>query len=112
MLVLLAVLVFLYHLGLGFYYARGVELPPAFEFLYTGGLLCSIIWWLKDDSRKHRVTPVYCLGFLVSIGWMIVIPYHLFKTRGMRGLIPIFGLIGVFLVAKLMAAFTYMLFSA
>jgi len=112
MLVFLTILVMLYHFGLGFYYARGIEPSPAFEFLYTAGLLCSIIWWLKDDSRKYRVTPVYCLGFLILIAWMIVIPYHFFKTRGVRGLITIFALIGIFLVAQFIAAFTYMLFSA
>jgi hypothetical protein len=112
MLVFLTILVLIYHFGVGFYNARGIEPSPAFELLYTTGFLCSIIWWLEDDARKYHVTPVYCLGFLVSIAWMIVIPYHLFKTRGVKGLITIFTLAGIFLVAQFIAAFTYMLFTA
>jgi hypothetical protein len=111
MLVLLAVLVFLYHVGIGIYHALGLESLPAFEFLYTGTFLCGVVWWLKDEVRKYQITPVYCLGLLVSVGWIFLIPYWLFKTRGGRGVIPLFALIGVFLAAQLVAVFLYMFFS-
>jgi hypothetical protein len=58
------------------------------------------------------MTPVYCLGLLVSVAGMIVIPYHLFKTRGVRGLIPILGLIGVLIAALFVEVLVYTLFSA
>ena len=110
MLVLLGVLVFVYHFGVGIYYARGLEPLPAFEFLYTAGFLCGVVWWLKAEARGSAVNPVYCSGLLVGIGWLIIIPYHLLKTRGVKGLIPLLALMGSFLVAQLLAAVVYITF--
>jgi hypothetical protein len=110
MLVLLGVLVFVYHLGVGIYYARGLEPLPAFEFLYTAGFLCGVVWWLQAEARRSAVKPVYCPGLLVGVGWLIIIPYHLLKTRGVRGFIPLLALIASFLFAHILAAVVYMTF--
>ena len=111
MLALLGILVFVYHFGIGIYYALGLEPLAAFEFLYTAAFLCGVVWWLKAEARGYGVKPVYCLGLLVGVGWIIIIPYHLIKTRGVRGLIPLLALIGSFLAAHLLAVFVYTLFS-
>jgi Na+/H+-dicarboxylate symporter len=111
MLVLLGILVFVYHFGIGIYYARGLEPSPTFEFLYAVAFLCCVVWWLRAEARRYVVKPVYCLGLLVGVGWIIIIPYHLFKTRGVRGLIPLGALIGSFLAAHILAVFVYMIVS-
>jgi polyferredoxin len=111
MLVLLGILVFVYHFGMGIYSAGGLEPSPAFEFLYRAAFLCCVVWWLRADAPRYAVKLVYCLGLLVGVGWMIIIPYHLFKTRGVRGLIPLSALIGSFLAAHLLAVLVYMIFS-
>ncbi|MDQ3650284.1 MAG: hypothetical protein M3458_08450 [Acidobacteriota bacterium] len=111
LLLLLAILVSFYHTGIGLYYALGLEPSPLFSFLYRAGLLCSVVWWLQGDSRKYKAPPVYCLGMLVSVAWMVVIPYHLFKTRGRKGLIVIVGLVIVFIFSQFLAVMTYMLLS-
>lgn len=111
MLVLLAILVFVYHFGIGIYSALGVEPLPTFEFLYTAAFLCGVVWWLKAEARRYSHKPVYCPGLLVGMGWVIIIPYLLFKTRGARGLIPILALMGSFLAAHLLSAFVYMTLS-
>src|SRR5688572_16633793 len=96
MLVLLAILVFVYHFGVGIYYAHGLEPLPTFEFLYTAAFLCGVVWWLQADARRYKVEQVYCPGLLVGVGWIVMIPYHLFKTRGIRGFIPLLALVGSF----------------
>lgn len=111
MLVLFAVIIILYSIGGGLYAAHGLEPSAAFDSLYRIGFLCSLIWWLKDDARRHKVKLVYCTGLLVSIAWVILIPYHLFKTRGMKGFVVILVLIGVLIAARVAAVVTYMLFS-
>ena len=111
MLVLLGILIFLYHLGIGIYYAEGLEPSPAFEFLYSVAFLCCVVWWLRAEAGRYLVKPVYCLGLLVGVGWIIIIPYHLFKTRGWKGLIPLSALIGSFLAAHLSAVLLYMIVS-
>jgi hypothetical protein len=49
---------------------------------------------------------------LVSIGWPVIIPYHLLKTRGLKGLIPLAALIGSYLLALILSAILYLIFSA
>ena len=111
MLVLLGVLVFVYHVGVGIYYARGVEPLPALEFLYSAGFLCGVVWWLQAEVRRSAVKQVYCPGLLVGIGWFVIIPYHLLKTRGVRGFIPLLALLGSFVFAYILAAVVYAMFS-
>ena len=109
MLVLLGVLVFVNHFGVGIYYARGVEPPPAFGFLYTAGFLCGVVWWLQAEALRSEVKSVYCPGLLVGVGWVIIIPYHLLKTRGVRGLLPLLALIGSVVFAHAWAAVIYVM---
>ena len=111
MLVLLGVLVFVFHLGVGIYYIRGVEPLPAFEFLYTAGFLSGVVWWLQAEPRSSAVKRVYCPGLMVGIGWLIIIPYHLLKTRGIRGFIPLLALLGSFLFAYILTVVIYAILS-
>lgn len=110
MLVLLMVLVFVYNFAAGLYLAWGVEPLPTVEFLYTSAFLCGVIWWLNAETRMSAVKPVYCRGLLVALGWLIIIPYHLFKTRGTKGLIPLVALAGSFVVAHISALVVYLIF--
>ena len=109
-LVLLAVVVFIYNFGAGLYAAHGLEPLPAFEFIYTAAFLCGVVWWLKAETRMSAAKPVYCPGLIVGVGWLIIIPYHLLKTRGLRGLVPLLGLIASFLAAHILAVVVYMAF--
>ena len=104
MLVLLIILIFIYHVGAAIYQAYGVEPLPTFEFLYDAAFLSGVVWWLRGEAKRSAVTPVYCQGMLVGIGWLIIIPYHLLKTRGARGLLPLFALVGSFVLARVLVA--------
>jgi len=112
MLVLLVVLVFVYRFGIITYQAWDLEPSPTFEFLYTAAFLCGFVWWLKAEARTSAAKDVYCLGLLVGTGWIIMIPYHLFKTRGLRGFIPLLALLLSFITAYLLAVFVYMALSS
>ena len=104
MLVLFGVLVFVYHLGIGIYDALGLEPLPTFEFLYNAAFLCGVVWWLRAEARCSPVARTYCEGLLVALGWIFIIPYHLLKTRGVKGLIPLFALIFTFVAARVLVA--------
>lgn len=110
MLVLLMILVFIYNLGAGIYHAQGVDPSPTAEFLYSAAFLCGVVWWLNAEAGRSAVKPVYCQGLLVAIGWLVIIPYHLLKTRGARGLIPLVALTGSFVIAHITALVVYMIF--
>ncbi len=111
MFVLLVILVFVYNFSTGIYRAAGLDPLPEFEFLYTAAFLCGVIWWLRAEARRHPVWPIYCPGVLVGMGWIVIIPYHLIKTRGMRALIPLLALIGSFLTAHILAVIIYVILS-
>jgi hypothetical protein len=112
MLLLLSLLVFIYHFSLGIYYVFSLEPSPTLEFLYTGAFLCGVVWWLQADTQRSSLKHVYCLGLIVGYGWIVIIPYHLLKTRGLKGLIPLLALIGSLLAAYLCAVIVYMIFAA
>ena len=103
MLVLLGILVFIYHFEAGIYLALGEEPLPSFEFLYHYSFLCGVVWWLQGDGRRSGIIGVYCLGLIVGIGWIVIIPYHLLKTRGAKGLIPLAALVGAIVAAHVFA---------
>jgi hypothetical protein len=107
MLVLLAVLIFVYHFAAAIYNLSGIEPSPVLEFLYIGGFLCAAIWWLRSETRRSAVTPVYCHGMLMNVGWFFILPYHLLKTRGARGLLPLLLLVGSYVASQLAAGVVY-----
>jgi hypothetical protein len=111
MLVLLIILIFIYHIGAAIYYAQGVEPLPTFEFLYHAAFLCGVVWMLRAETKRSAVTSIYCQGMLVGIGWLIIIPYHLLTTRGVKGLIPVFALLGSFLIARIFIGVFYLVAS-
>ena len=107
MLVLLVVLTFVYHTGQTIYEFLGLEPLPTFEFLHTAALLCGVVWWLKAEAKRSAVKPIYCQGLLVGLGWLIIIPYHLLKTRGIKGMIPLLALFGSLVVSYVFAVLIY-----
>ena len=112
MLVLLIALTFVYHTGQGIYQLLQVDAAPSFEFLYLVALSCGVVWWLRADAKSSGVKALYCEGVLVTVAWIIILPYHLLKTRGVKGLIPLGALIGSLIVSQVVAAVVYVIFFA
>jgi hypothetical protein len=108
MLVLLGTLIFIYHLGLGILNDRGLEPLPSVEFLYIAMFYCGVVWWLRAEAKRSLVTQIYCPGLMAITAWPIIIPYHLLKTRGVRGLLPLLALIGTFILARILATVIYL----
>ena len=111
MLVLLSILIFVHTFGRAIYLVGGLEPSPDLEFIYNAAFVCGVVWWLKGDARNSAVKHIYCLGVLVGAGWPVIIPYHLIKTRGVRGLIPLAMLMGSFLFAYFAAIIVYVILS-
>jgi len=109
MLVLLIALIVIYHVGIIIYFAVGLEPLPAFEFLYSFGFLCGVVWFLKAESDRSVASRAYCPGVTVGMGWLFLLPYHLLKSRGVRGLIPLFLLLGTYLLLQIIAAIVYVI---
>lgn len=112
MLVLLAILIFIYHFAAMFYSLSGIEPLVTVEFLYIAAFPCVIVWWLRSEKRKSAVTSLYCEGMMATWGAVFIVPYHLLKTRGVKGLLPLFALIATYLGAQVLAYVFYFVFVA
>lgn len=86
------------------YSAREIALPLFFDFLYPFASLWLICWWLREDSRRTGVTWPIDLGMFLYIAWIFILPYHLFRTRGLKGFLGIFSFIGILIAAWVAAA--------
>jgi hypothetical protein len=102
MLVLLGLLVFVHTLASGIYIYNNLQPLPTWDFLYEGAFRTGVVWALKADTRKSAAQSVYCSGLIFS-GWLFAAPYHLLKTRGAVGLIPILALMGCLVAAQILA---------
>lgn len=85
------------------YEAWQLETPIAYAYLFHLGYASILLWWLKEDMRHERGTLPLDYGFFLYLAWFILIPYHLFATRGLRGFIGIFGYIAALLTGWLAA---------
>jgi len=111
-LVLLIVLTFVYHTGQTLYVLLRVEPLPTFEFLHIAALACGVVWWLRADVKSSGVKELYCDGLLVTAGWVIILPYHLLKTRGLKGFIPLLALLAALIASQVVATVVYAVFFA
>jgi hypothetical protein len=111
MLILLAILIFIYNFTATFYLLSGIDRLPTVDFLHLAAFPCGVVWWLRSEKRKSAVTRLYCEGLMASYGWAIMIPYHLLKTRGVKGLLPVFVLVASYFGAPMLAAIIYFAFA-
>jgi hypothetical protein len=111
MLVLLTVMMVIYHVGYIIYLVLGEEPLPTFEFLYKYGFLCGVIWFIKGDAKGSEVAQAYCPGVTIGSVWVFLLPYHLIKSRGTRGLIPLFAFIGLWLAFQVLTQIVNMMYT-
>lgn len=107
MLILFAILIFVYNFGEAFLSLSGSEVSFAGQSLYAAAFVCGAVWWLGSDRRRSVVNQLYCQGMLMRGGWPVIIPYHLLKTRGAKGFLPLLLLVGSFVLGRLAAGIAH-----
>ena len=65
-------------------------------------------WWVEADSRQTRYWPCYDFGTFVFFGWPVVLPYYLFRTRGLRGFYLTMAFFGLWCAPALAALLVYL----
>jgi len=64
-------------------------------------------WWFINDARKEGIKwldEYLDLGLFLYIGWIFLVPYHLFKTRGWKAPYTVGFFLGTSLIAFVMGA--------
>ncbi len=46
--------------------------------------LISVIFWVQNDARFHRLAAIQDLGLFVYLLWPVLVPWYVIKTRGAR----------------------------
>lgn len=91
------------------YFAYELELPSTFDVWHALGFWGILCWWLREDSKKYGVGWVLDMGFFLYVAWIFILPYHLFKTRGVRAFTTILLFIAIFVAANLLSLIVYWL---
>jgi hypothetical protein len=91
------------NVGNALYAAHGLPPSGGFVFVYYVGFGLALAFWMHADSRRLAVREVLDQGWFVYIAWPVILPYHLFKTRGGRGALTLLGLIGLFVATYLLS---------
>jgi hypothetical protein len=90
------------------YAASEVAPPAAFDLLNPISFLGLLCWWLQKDSVRTGVSWPLDLGMFLYVGWILVLPYHLVKTRGVRGLVGICIFVGVIAAIWVLAILAFL----
>jgi hypothetical protein len=111
-LILLCIFLLIVQIANGLYFARRIEPSPAFDLMYALGFLWLVGWWLKEDSKRYAVQWVYDMGFFLYLAWPFIIPYYLFRTRGIKAFITMLFVVGIFLGTYLVGVIVALLFAS
>jgi hypothetical protein len=84
------------NLGNAFYAAGGREPSGGFVLLYYLGFGYAIAYWIHADNHRLGRRDSLDQGWLIFAIWPLALPYHLFKTRRLRGAVTLVGLIALF----------------
>ena len=83
----------------GFIAAASQETSAAFNLLvmFAPGLF--FYWWLQRDNQMTELRGVVDIGYAVLLVWVLLMPYYLLKTRGIKALLFIGGFITAYFLA-------------
>jgi len=93
-------------LAAALYTAVDAEPSPIALLFFSTAPLISVILWLERDAHRTGVGAVHDLGLLLWFGWLVVIPWYSWKTRGLAGwrlCVGLFALIGSAYVGSYLA---------
>ncbi|HEX8128288.1 MAG TPA: hypothetical protein VF527_04240 [Pyrinomonadaceae bacterium] len=85
----------------GIFITTPAEPPAGFDELRSFGYLYIVGYWLQVDNRRHAFKWPYCRGIFLYLAGLILVPYYLFKTRGMRAFLTLVIFAGMYAVSTL-----------
>ena len=108
-LIFLLALTAIYTIGLSILAVRLVLIPPPEQSRVLWTIIFGLIltWWVYFDSGRRNFKLPFEFEYFVLFEWPIVIPYYLYRRLGMRGLLLVLGIWGLYFVPFVVAAFVF-----
>jgi hypothetical protein len=91
------------------FFANGIEPSIRFQTIYNIGFYLIIASWYKNDCQNYQEPWLIDSGLFVYLFWFLILPFHLFKTRGIKAILTILIFIGIYLSTYLISLIVYQL---
>jgi len=85
----------------GVYVGLGREMSDGLHALSVLWLLISVGAWFWIYCREHPLPRVMDMGYFVILLWMLIVPYHVIRSEGLRGVLRIALFLFTYLAAWL-----------
>jgi hypothetical protein len=102
---LLIILIVLYSVDLSVLALRGTADAYPGEILWRLSLSLLMVYWVAVDRNARNLRMPYEFDAFVFFGWILVVPYYLIKTRGLRGSLNAIGLLALIVFPNLISGF-------
>jgi hypothetical protein len=99
----LVVLTIMFSVGSWFIAAHSLGTPGSAELLWTFEFRLVLAWWVRIDRRIRGFSVPFEFDAFVFFVWPLIVPYYLYRTRGMRGLFLVACIYGLYLTPSLTA---------
>jgi len=76
---------------------------------YLGQL--AVVLWIVEDAHERRRTPCFDFGYFLLVTYPFSLVWYCVSTRGWRGWLLVFTVLGIVYVPTFMATFAWAVFS-
>lgn len=104
-LIFIIAVLWLSECGNSMYARQNLDPNPGYMLLVRIGLLWALGYWVIDDNRKHGLKLPYDFGMFLAAIWMVLLPYYLFKTRGVRAFLTMFWFLCIYVIIAVLTYF-------
>lgn len=105
LLLLLVTLTAIYTIGLSVLASHGLAArPEATAVLWALEFQVLLAIWVRMDRRHRNVSLPFEFDAFVFFGWPVVVPYYLYRTRSIRGLIITVAIYTLFVAPTVISA--------
>jgi len=87
--------------------AFGAQMSVGAEFAERIALPVILASWVAVDARARHLSLCYDFDTFIFFAWPVVLPYYLFRTRGVRAFLTLLSFVGICLAAAACAAAVY-----
>lgn len=87
------------------------EISETLQVLWAFFFALLVAMWCTKDPRRHEFEPPFEFAAFVYFFWPLVLPYYLYTTRGIEGIVTFIGFIGIYSAPFLLGLIAYVYYA-